>query len=50
MIPGDNDWLRSQFTELKTLPVPKQQPVKAKKEITSATKQLYETEAKSWEL
>ncbi|OBT60850.1 hypothetical protein VE03_09718 [Pseudogymnoascus sp. 23342-1-I1] len=50
MIPGDNDWLRSQFARLGASPVPKQQPVRAKKEITSATKRLYQGEAESWEL
>ncbi|KFY14948.1 hypothetical protein V492_02309 [Pseudogymnoascus sp. VKM F-4246] len=50
MIPGDNDWLRSQFSGLGSSPVLKQQPVRAKKEITSATKRLYKVEAESWEL
>lgn len=48
MIPGDTEWLSLQYANL-ALPAPPQRPVKAKKEVTTATKRLYEVEAQFWE-
>ncbi|KFY08963.1 hypothetical protein V492_05774 [Pseudogymnoascus sp. VKM F-4246] len=49
MTPGDVEWLSLQFANLAALPAPAQRPVKATKEVTTATERLYDLEAESWE-